>query len=149
MVNEAALLAGRQAKNAVEVGELVEGVQRTKCVPPAPCCSPCDQLTAISSAPLRIRSGGQCSVTWPVACPFEHCMWFMLAAMPGKLCRPLYAHPCILCAFIGRSSGCRYGVNGSGTPLLAAGGWRRRLQDWLIDRASSNRQMRTSPMGQS
>ena len=31
MVNEAALLAGRQAKNAVEVGELVEGVQRTKC----------------------------------------------------------------------------------------------------------------------
>ena len=31
VVNEAALLAGRQAKNAVEVGELVEGVQRTKC----------------------------------------------------------------------------------------------------------------------
>ena len=30
VVNEAALLAGRQAKNAVEVGELVEGVQRTK-----------------------------------------------------------------------------------------------------------------------
>ncbi len=37
VVNEAALLAGRQAKNAVEVGELVEGVQRTKCAPAIPC----------------------------------------------------------------------------------------------------------------
>jgi hypothetical protein len=30
VVNEAALLAGRAGKDAVDFGELVEGVQRTK-----------------------------------------------------------------------------------------------------------------------
>ena len=44
VVNEAALLAGRQAKNAVEVGELVEGVQRTKCALVAPCSSATYQI---------------------------------------------------------------------------------------------------------
>ena len=33
VVNEAALLAGRAGKDAIELGELAEGVQRTKCAP--------------------------------------------------------------------------------------------------------------------
>lgn len=40
----------------------------------------------------------------------------------------------------------RYGVNGGGN-FPAVSGWRRRMQDWLIQKASTQQQMRTSPMG--
>lgn len=40
----------------------------------------------------------------------------------------------------------RYGVNGGGN-FPAVSGWRRRMQDWLIQKASTQQQMRTSPIG--
>lgn len=71
VVNEAALLAGRAGKEAIDLQDLLEGVQRT-----------------------------------------------------------------------------RYGVNGGGSALMVGLGFRRKVQDWFISKASTQQRMNASPMGQ-
>jgi len=77
VVNEAALLAGRQAKNAVEVGELVEGVQRTKCGSNMPCSETLNPSLKIfnSYGHRSVQLVGGCAshqVQAPVPCVWTH-----------------------------------------------------------------------------
>ena len=66
VVNEAALLAGRQGKDAVDLAELIDGVQRTKCASHLTYSPP--MFRADDAGSILIGHFGckcrSCSLTW-------------------------------------------------------------------------------------